>query len=68
MAGVFTSEFDLGERVVVVTDSEALIRIVVSIRYLLGGSCIYQLSGGTNVTDHFAEELRRPSAVEATET
>lgn len=65
MSGVFTSHYDLGDLVYLITDEDKSTRMVTSIRFLLGGTVIYQLSAGATATDHYPEELRMSSPVES---
>lgn len=59
MAGIFSSEFDLGEMVAIVTDEDQKPRMITCVRFLMSGGCIYQLNCGTETTDHYTQELRR---------
>ena len=55
--GKLNTEFDLGQLVYLKTDVEQHERIVTGIIFDLGGSYIYELSLGTDVSRHYEGEI-----------
>jgi len=56
---VIKNEYDLGQTVYLKTDTEQLPRIVYGIEIRIGGSLTYNVSCGTEISEHYGIELAK---------